>query len=188
LKEVVLIKKNKMKKAIITITAIIYLANGIAQEKEYDYFLDEVMANIKTTKIFDAQDDGTPLIKAVRLGDLDAVKALVEKGADINKGVKFDSSPLIEASRLGYLSIVKYLINNKADVNNHITGDETPLIRAAWNGHLDIVKYLVQNGADINLTVREDYKLGSEKRNALRMAKVGNHKDVVSYLIKKGAK
>ena len=66
-------------------------------------------------------------------------------------------------------------------------GDETPLIRAAWNGHLHIVKFLIENGADVNLTVRESYRLGAEKRNALRMAKIGNHEDVVSFLIENGA-
>ena len=54
--------------------------------------------------------------------------------------------------------------------------------------NLDVVTYLVEQGADVNKTVRESYSLISEKRNALKMAKRGNHDDVVSYLIEKGAK
>ena len=92
------------------------------------------------------------------------------------------------ASKNGHLKVVKYLVGQGADVNAYVMGDETPLIRAAWSGHLEVVKYLVEQGADVNKTVRDSYSLNSEKRNALRMAKRGNHNQVVSYLISKGAK
>lgn len=83
--------------------------------------------------------------------------------------------------------MVKYLIDRGADVNAHVMGDETPLIRAAWSGHLEVVKYLVKKGADVNKSVRDSYSLNSEKRSALKMARRGNHTNVVSYLISKGA-
>ena len=79
-------------------------------------------------------------------------------------------------------------MDSGANVNAHVLGDETPLIGAAWNGNLSIVKYLIDNGADINMSVRDNYSILSEKRNALKMAKRGNHREVITYLISKGAK
>ena len=84
--------------------------------------------------------------------------------------------------------IVQFLVASGAYVNAVVIGDDTPLIRAAWNGHLDVVKYLIESGADVNKTVRDGYHLRSEKRNPLKMAKRGQHTEVIDYLIHKGAK
>ncbi|MEM9362486.1 MAG: ankyrin repeat domain-containing protein [Bacteroidota bacterium] len=175
-----------MKNLTIVIFSIAFVLKAWPHESEHHYFFDGVLTQTESF-VFNIQDGATPLIKAVRQRSLPEVKRLVQRGADVNEVVKQDSSPLIEACRLGYLHIAQFLVENGADVNLHVRGDETPLIRAAWNGHLHIVKYLIENGADVNLTVRESYRLGAEKRNALRMAKIGNHGDVVSFLIENGA-
>ncbi len=177
-----------MKKLATLITVICSLMNVFSQEGNKDDLPIEIISKDEKNIII-LSGDATPLIRAVKIGNLKAVKILVENGADINQGSKGDGSPLIEAAKLGHMPIVKYLVEQKANVNIHVVGDETPLIRAAWNGHLNIVKYLVEHGADVNMTVREGgYRLGNEKRNALRMAKKGKHKDVIAYLISKGAK
>ena len=46
----------------------------------------------------------------------------------------------------------------------------------------------IENGDNVNKTVRNSYSILSEKRNALKMARRGNHTNVVDYLINKGAK
>lgn len=132
--------------------------------------------------------EGTPLVAAVRSENMEVVKLLVAKGADVNFGLKGDGTPLIEAARMGQLRMVRYLLDQNADVNVYLESDETPLIQAAWNGHLAVVQYLVDHGAEVNKTVRDRYRLVSEKRNALRMAKREGHRAVVDYLITKGAK
>ncbi len=176
-----------MKTIVFTLITCLSLTSVFSQEESNNDLPIQLISSDNQNTII-LRGNGTPLISAVKTGNLKAVKILVEKGADANEGVKLDGSPLIEASKLGYLDIVKYLISKNADVNIHVEGDETPLIRAAWNGHLDVVKYLVEHGADINKTVREGYRLGTEKRNALRMAKKGKHKAVITYLVSKGAK
>ncbi|MEM8845608.1 MAG: ankyrin repeat domain-containing protein [Bacteroidota bacterium] len=175
-----------MRNLTIIIFSIATVLKVVAKENEYYDVFDKDMTQT-CSFASSVQDGATPLIKAVRQGSLPEVRRLVQRGHDVNEGVKQDSSPLIEACRLGYLHITQFLVEHGADVNLHVIGDETPLIRAAWNGHLHIVKYLIENGADVNLTVRESYRLGAEKRNALRMAKIGNHGEVVSFLIENGA-
>jgi|GEM_PF-3002911 len=175
-----------MRIKVLAITLLLLFINAFGQEENKNDLPIELISSKDKTIVL--MGDGTPLIRAVRTGDIETVKHYVNEGADINEGIRADGSPLIEAAKLGYLDIVKYLISKNANVNIHVEGDETPLIRAAWNGHLDIVKYLVEHGADINKTVREGYRLRAEKRNALRMAKKGKHKDVVAYLMLKGAK
>ena len=175
-----------MKNLTIIIFSIVTVFKIVAKENGHYYFSEKVLTQ-KGSFVSNIQDGATPLIKAVRQGSLPEVKRLVQRGHDVNEGVQQDSSPLIEACRLGYLHIAQFLVEHGADVNLHVMGDETPLIRAAWNGHLHIVKFLIENGADVNLTVRESYRLGAEKRNALRMAKIGNHEDVISFLIENGA-
>lgn len=53
------------------------------------------------------------LIKACEYGDLEKVKLLVEKDADINLEY-YNWTPLTKASGEGHLNIVQYLVENKA--------------------------------------------------------------------------
>ncbi|WP_121640592.1 ankyrin repeat domain-containing protein [Virgibacillus sp. Bac330] len=99
---------------------------------------------------------GTWLHVAVRAGELDMVKFLVESGMDLNKneGVP-KSAPIAQASSKGDLSIVEYLFNNGAvfDVSEP---NRNPLFSAIYGGNLDVVKYLVQNGIDITVKYTGD--------------------------------
>ena len=157
--------------------------------------LNMVNDSIESTKLLvekgadpngSVKGDGSALIQAVSLAPYDQVELLIRHGADVNKGVKGDGNPLIKASRNGRLNIVKLLVQSGAEIDAHVIGDETPLIGAAWSGHLDIVKYLVEQGADVHKTVRDGYFLLSEKRNAIMMARRGQHQDVVDYLLSVG--
>lgn len=62
------------------------------------------------------------LINAAADGDLDKVKLLVEKGADVNvvttyEGARITTTALITAARGGHFEIMKFLVENGADVN-----------------------------------------------------------------------
>ncbi len=83
----------------------------------------------------------TPLHLAIANGHDEAVRALVEKGADVNAPNKLSSygyksklktqldgaTPLDEAAKQKYVQIAKYLIQNGADVNARSTYGNTPL-------------------------------------------------------------
>jgi ankyrin repeat protein len=57
--------------------------------------------------------DETPLINAAQSGDLETVRYLVEKGADVNRAVPANNgqtrSPMGEAVRKGHDAVVDYL-------------------------------------------------------------------------------
>lgn len=132
--------------------------------------------------------DGSPLIAAVKSGNLSAVSRLVESfGADPNLEVPGDGNPLIQAAGRGYEKITRYLIKAGADVNGFVQEDETPLINAAANGHLKIVRILVENGADVNKAAWSESVREKELRSPLSMATRNGRKKVVQYLIEQGA-
>ena len=104
---------------------------------------------------------GESLVQASTKGDLDAVKAAITNGADVNYATPgTGASALLFAAEKGHLEVVSYLISRKADINK---GDEyggTALHYAVINGHLDIAKALVAAHCNINAkTVDEETPL-----------------------------
>lgn len=83
------------------------------------------------------------LIWASSRGDLEAVKYLVENGADINAKNGGGETALIVASDL---EVVKYLVEHGANVNAKNKNGNTPLILAPYGGE-EIRKILLEAGA-----------------------------------------
>lgn len=76
----------------------------------------------------------TPLGIAARNGNLEIVKALVERGASLDIGKESgDWTPLMYASAYGHVEVVKYLFAKAADVNVKAKG-LTPLLAACSRG------------------------------------------------------
>ncbi|MET8845527.1 ankyrin repeat domain-containing protein [Amycolatopsis sp. NPDC004625] len=91
---------------------------------------------------------------AARNNRVDALEALVARGADVNADV-YRGTALAWAAAQGRLAAVRALLDLGADVNhrgtfggpNHGEG-VTALHLAAQSGHLDVIRTLVENGAD----------------------------------------
>lgn len=115
---------------------------------------------------------------------------LLDRGADPNLGVQGDGNPLIMAAREGHLSIVSLLLDRGARIEDIVDGDENALIQASGAGALDVVKLLVARGANVNarVYVEEPYRGASEWRTPLSMARRGQHRAVVEFLLSKGAR
>ncbi|MBR2578840.1 MAG: ankyrin repeat domain-containing protein, partial [Clostridia bacterium] len=75
---------------------------------------------------------------AVENKDMNAVKCLVENGADVTRGLRCAMHPS------GIDDLVKYFVENGADVNIGLWD----AVRCLDN--IDLVKYFVENGADVN--------------------------------------
>lgn len=122
----------------------------------------------------------TPLWGGVE-SDLETVKLLVDKGADINARDQIQSSPLLWASGFGKPETVGFLITKGADVK--VTDDNgwTPLIWAAGLGQAQTVDLLVKAGADL---AAADKQTGDTP--LLRSARTGKA-DGLKILIAAGA-
>jgi len=97
-----------------------------------------------------ATTTSTPLMSAAESGDINTVKNLIDKGADVNVRDEYQYTPLHKASEGGYTETVKLLIDKGADVNAKGRWNLTPLHYAVREGHADIAVFLVDKGADVN--------------------------------------
>jgi len=94
----------------------------------------------------------TPLIKAVKLNNLELVKCIVAHTAtDVNKQNSELNSALHEASFKGNKEMVDRLLAAGANVNMQNSAGKAALHRAVSVNHLSVVKTLLDNGAHVNL-------------------------------------
>ncbi|KAK7495738.1 hypothetical protein BaRGS_00012958 [Batillaria attramentaria] len=93
-----------------------------------------------------------PLHLASALGQTDAVRLLLENGADVNVMSHNRDTPLHIASLVGQTDVAALLISNNADVN--VQNDDigfSPLHVASMRGNVGIVRLLLKSGAEVNL-------------------------------------
>jgi len=92
----------------------------------------------------------TPLALAAFFGHLDAVKVLLESGADVNlRGPSRFANTALDAAVVGeHADVVRALLAARGDANARSEGNYTPLHKAAAHGNLEIVRHLLDAGAD----------------------------------------
>ncbi|KAL0963736.1 hypothetical protein UPYG_G00310280 [Umbra pygmaea] len=89
----------------------------------------------------------TPLHLAAIKGDVEAVKTLLDEGADPNFKDNAGWTPLHEACNLGHQSVVEVLVSRGVLLNTPGYENDSPLHDAVRNGHKGIAKLLLQHGA-----------------------------------------
>jgi ankyrin repeat protein len=103
----------------------------------------------------------TPLIGATKYNNPEAVKLLLQQGANPNHQNQSGISALMLASEQGFVECVKNLCEGGANVELAPSGKtalsmnlsgQTPLFCAAKEGHQEIVRYLLDRGANPNAT------------------------------------
>jgi outer membrane protein assembly factor BamB len=92
---------------------------------------------------------------AVRAGDVQAVQAALEKGADVNACNEYGVSALWIAAGKGKLAVIELLVNRGADVNaRDDIWYQTPLSTAVGSYQLDTARFLIKSGAkDVDAAV-----------------------------------
>jgi len=125
----------------------------------------------------------SPLHLAAFVGNVDNVKLLLDRGADIRlrAKTKFHNTPLLIALLTGHVDTVRLLLDRGADIFDRQAEGTAALHHAALSGDLEMVKLLLERGAELNS--RED-----NGRTPVDEALRGKHEDVAEYLRSKGGK
>jgi len=92
----------------------------------------------------------TPLLFAVRAGDVESTRLLLAAGADANDHLPDGTSALVLAAYSGRGAVGSLLLEKGADPNDMASG-YTALHAAVLRSDLDLVKALVAHGADANI-------------------------------------
>ena len=123
------------------------------------------------------------LIRASRHGKIERVRALLNRGADVNAVDGYDGArALIEASQNGHPGVVDQLLRAGADVN--VAGGDDgnrALIEASKYGYAGIVDQLLEARADVNAVD------GYDGTTALIWASQYGHAGMVDQLLRAGA-
>ena len=85
---------------------------------------------------------GVPMLNAARVGNIGAVQALVDAGADVELPVgELGEVPLTVAAEAGHYDLVQYLVELGADPDYALADESSARDLAAARGHAEIVAY-----------------------------------------------
>ena len=98
---------------------------------------------------------GPPVIDAVKSGDVQAVRALLQKRADVNASEADGMTALHWAARNNDVASARVLLNAGANAKAATRYGVTPLALAAQNGSAPMLELLLKSGADANATMPE---------------------------------
>lgn len=118
----------------------------------------------------------TALMNAARNGDTEAVRKMLDLGAEVDQKTSKGKTALMLAAAGGFTETVKVLVDRGADVNARDNYDTTAIIAAATAGHPETAVTLLKYGADATF---KDSSGGSALSNATFF---GNTEVVVSLL------
>ena len=90
------------------------------------------------------------LLIASSYGRVEVARALIDRGADINKAMNNGATPLYIASQNGHVEVVRVLVEKGADIDKAKDDGVTPLLMASDDGHVEVGSILAERGADIN--------------------------------------
>ena len=125
------------------------------------------------------------IIRAAALDQVEDVRSLIAKGADVNAHDPLDATPLSYAVRSGsrkrgHVPVIQLLLQHGANPNVSVSCRLTPLMYAVQRGDVKAVELLLAHKADVNATTHEGY-------TALMGASVLGSPEIVSLLLKNGA-
>lgn len=115
---------------------------------------------------------------AIKEGDLDLVKKLLEEGKSLNTWNEKNWTPLYSAVATENGDLIRLFLEKGAEVNfTNRYNFGAPLHCASDKGRCDFVKLLLENGAEVNK------KSGPIRNTALFLASAKGHFDIVEVLL-----
>ncbi len=126
-------------------------------------------------------NDVPAVIVAANSGNVEAVKKLLEKGADVNarSTMYYNSTALMEIAANRDAAMAAFLIENGANVHLIDTFGDPAINWAAYYGDIPFVDVLVKNGAS--------WEVESEQGTAIEVAMKQWNDPLLAYFIKAGA-
>ena len=144
----------------------------------------------------------TPLHTAAELGEINLVKKLIAKGADVNAATNprqgdrmgilqrpptGQQTPLMIAARVNRPDIMRVLVEAGANPKLHATDGSTLLMAAASGGHIESVKYAYELDPDIKaMTDRKETVMHASMIGTRRYATEAEITEMVRFLADKG--
>jgi ankyrin repeat protein len=93
----------------------------------------------------------TDLFDAVRVGDAEKTKALLQADPKLAQSRTEDGSTALHLAALeGQAAVARLLLSNGAQVNARGLREETPLHMAMYDGHREVAEVLLASQADVN--------------------------------------
>ena len=106
---------------------------------------DALLAHARTQVEIENRHAETPLMYLALLGETERARALIERGAQVNR---LGWTPLHYAASRGRTDTARLLLDRGAMVNAPAPDGTTPLMMAAYSGSRDMVQLLLDHGAD----------------------------------------
>jgi uncharacterized protein len=100
----------------------------------------------------DARDANgcTALLVATHGNKVNAARALIAAGSDVNSKDNIHDSPYLYAGASGYIDILKMTLAHEADLKRTNRYGGTALIPASERGHVETVCTLIEAGVDVD--------------------------------------
>jgi ankyrin repeat protein len=162
----------------VLLVAALLLSVGVVQAQPDDALYDVADALFGDET---SQAQHASIHEAAQAGDLDAVRAFIAGGVDLNGKDDKDQTPLYLASWKGHEEVARFLLDQGAKVNARNQKDMTALHIAANRGHVDVMHLLLDRGADV-------HAMASETRGTpLHQASRGGDVAATALLLDSGA-
>ena len=169
-----------------------YWAAGYRRKvNEYEFMAAAAQGNVAKLKELAGKvdvnarfggDGDTALHRAAARGQVEAVKLLLERGANVNAVDDEGTTPLILASYRGHAEAAKLLLERGAAVDaQEMRYRLSSLTHAVGRNDAELVKLLLGHGADPMLKA-------ADGRTALDRAEANGAKEIVALLRKAAAK
>jgi outer membrane protein assembly factor BamB len=120
-----------------------------------------------------ALDEGEDLREAVRRGEIEKVRALLDAGVPVDAKNRYGATALFFAADKGHLAIVELLVERGAAIDAEDTFyGMTPIVRAFDRKHEDVALFLLDRAFSRKLIDRKSYGLILEEAKSAGFTKV----------------
>lgn len=127
------------------------------------------------------------LHRAAQSGDVEAMHAALQAGADMEAAQSNHSTALIYAVKNGHVAATRWLLKQGANPHVMVHPDNTPLMIAAWDEDAELVDALLDAGANPNWPPASNDLTGFRGFYPLHRVSVTGEVDIAKKLIRAGA-